>query len=527
MVTPPPVGPHLRVFDGTDRTRRDTRRVLKELGAGIHQVARRMRHLLIEPRRPGAHQQLSAARTRHGHVGQATLLTLRVLPEGSTVLALQPLLEGSRRILCPLNVELKRRQICSIPSQRMRQRAGVGHPCLVRGRIIRPRSALALVQGERAIGQPKHHNPIPFKALRAVDGQDLHGVRVRFAQRCIQPILAFLCHIQIRQERPEGRTRGFLLVGRSDRNELIERRTPTHRQRIRDHIVQGAHDEDRPLDLLGNGTPHTLANLPQAFTKQPHAAHGLLADRGPPLGRPPGLRRGIHRIQKDRLMRVNTLLTCQETCPVAQRHQVGCTQVNASQQASQPRGCLHVVCQFQGGAHILHGRLIEQTTQAHDLRRDPSLTQGIVDQRKVPTLPAQHGDAAPLAVLNRLRAHPLHEIDHRAERLIVILRESNVDGSGPRPTPGNQDGGLRLELLLAHLEGGHLPQGCRHPVRSLQDRHIVAPRGRQRERLSFFGRARLETIQEGLQGRGRGSPPAVNRLIRVSHCGDRMICEEH
>ena len=501
--------------------------MLEELGTGIHQIARRMRHLLIEPRHPGAHQQLSAARTRHGHVGQATLLTLRVFPEGSTVLALQPLFEGSRRILCPLNVELKRRQICSIPSQRMRQRAGVGHPCLVRGRIIRPRSALALVQGERAIGQPKHHNPIPFKALRAVDGQDLHGIRVRLAQRSIQPVLTFLRHVQIRQERPEGRTRSLLLVGCSHRNELIERRTPAHRQRIRDHVVQGAHDEDHALDLLGNGTPHALANLPQTFTKQPHAAHGLLADRGPALGRPPGRRRVIDSVQEHCLVRAGPLLTCQETRPVTQRHQVGRTQVNASQQTSQPRGCLHVVCQFQGGAHILHGRLIEQTAQAHDLRRDPSLTQGIVDQRKVPTLPAQHGDAAPLAVLNRLRAHPLHEIDHRAERLIVILRESNVDGSGPRPTPGNQDGGLRLELLLAHLEGGHLTQGRRHPVRSVQDRHVVSPGSRQGERLSLFRCAGLETLQERLQGRGRGSPPAVNRLIRVSHCGDRMICEEH
>ena len=527
MVTPPPVGPHLRVFDGTDRARRGARRVLEELGTGIHQIARRMRHLLIEPRRPGAHQQLSAARTCHGHVGQATLLTLRVLTEGSTVLALQPLLEGSRRILCPLNVELKRRQICSIPSQRMRQRAGVGHPCLVRGRIIRPWPALALVQGERAIGQPKHHNPIPFKALRAVDGQDLHGVRVRLAQRSIQPILTFLRHVQIRQERPEGRTRSLLLVGCSHRNELIERRTPTHRQRIRDHVVQGAHDEDRPLDLLGDRTPHPLTDLTQALSQQAHAAHRLLADRRMSLGRPPGLRRGIHCIQENRLMRVNTLLTCLETRPVTQRHQVGRTQVNASQQACQPRGCLHVVCQFQGGTHILHGRLIEQTTQAHDFRRDPGLTQGIVNQRKVPTLPAQHGDAAPLAVLNRLRAHPLHEIDHRAERLVVILRESNVNGSGPRPTPGNQDGGLRLELLLAHLEGGHLTQGRRHPVRSVQDRHVVSPGGRQGEGLTLLRLTCLEPIQEGLKGRGRGTPPAVNRLIRVSHCGDRMICEEH
>ena len=94
-----------------------------------------------------------------------------------------------------------------------------------------------------------------------MDGQDLHGVRVRLAHRSIQPILAFLDHVQIREERPEGRTRSLLLVGSSHRNELIERCTPTHRQRIRDHIVQGAHDEDRPLHLLGDRTPHPLTDL--------------------------------------------------------------------------------------------------------------------------------------------------------------------------------------------------------------------------------------------------------------------------
>ena len=243
------------------------------------------------------------------------------------------------------------------------------------------------MQGERAIGQRKHHNSIPLQALRSVDRQDLDGVRVRLAQRSIQPILTFLRHVQIRQERTEGRTRSLLLVRRSHSNKLIERCAPTHRQRIRDHIIQGAHDEDRPLHLLGDRTPHPLTDLTQALTQQTHAAHRLLADRRMPLIRPPGFRREIHRIQKNRLMRVNTLLTCQMTRPVTQRHQVGCTQVNASQQTSQPRGGLHVVCKFQGGAHVLHGRLIEQTTQAHNLRRDTSLAQSIVDERKIPTLP--------------------------------------------------------------------------------------------------------------------------------------------
>ena len=67
----------------------------KQLRAGLHQVARRMRHLFVKARRPRTHQQLSATRTRHRHVGQAPFLALRVFPEGRAILALQPLLEGS------------------------------------------------------------------------------------------------------------------------------------------------------------------------------------------------------------------------------------------------------------------------------------------------------------------------------------------------------------------------------------------------------------------------------------------------
>ena len=174
-------------------------------------------------------------------------------------------------------------------------------------------------------------------------------------------------------------------------------------------------------------------------------------------------------------MRVNTLLPRQETRPVAQRHQVGRTQVNASQQTSQPRGCLHVVCQFQGGAHILHGRLIEQTTQAHDLRGDASIAQRGIDEREVLASPTKDGNRASLTILRRLRAYTPHEVDGRGQGLVVGLRIRDVHRAAPRPTPGNQDGRLRLERILSLLIGRHFPQGCRHPVRSVQDRHVVSP----------------------------------------------------
>ena len=168
--------------------------------------------------------------------------------------------------------------------------------------------------------------------------QNLYGARVGFTQRRFQAFFSFVGHPQVREERPERRARGLLIVCGGHGNKLVERGAASHRQWVRNHVVQGAHDEDRALDLLGDRASHALTHLTQPFAQQTHAAHRLLADCGPPLGRPPRLRRRIHRIQKNRLMRVNTLLPRQETRPVAQRHQVGRTQVNASQQTSQPRG---------------------------------------------------------------------------------------------------------------------------------------------------------------------------------------------
>ena len=282
---------------------------------------------------------------------------------------------------------------------------------------------------EGAIGQSEDNNPVPFQALRAVDRQDLDSVRIRLAQRRIQPVLAFLCHVQIRQEGPKGRTRRFLLVCRSDRNELIECRAPTHRQRIRDHVIERAHDENRSLDLLGDGTPHALTNLMQALAQQPHAAHCFLTDRGMSLSRPTGRWRVIDSIQEHGLVRACSLPARQDPSPVTQSHQVGRPQVNACQQTREPRGRFDVVGQLQRGAHVLDGRLIEETAQADDLRGNARLAQRVIDQRKITTLPTEHGYAPALTALSRLRAHPPHEINHRAQGLVVVLREGNVDGS--------------------------------------------------------------------------------------------------
>ena len=72
-------------------------------------------------------------------------------------------------------------------------------------------------------------------------------------------------------------------------------------------------------------------------------------------------------------MRIQPLRTRQEARPVPQRHQVGGPQVDARQEARQPRGGRHVVRQLQGRAHILHSGLIQQATQPDNLRGDPRL----------------------------------------------------------------------------------------------------------------------------------------------------------
>ena len=359
----------------------------------------------------------------------------------------------------------------------MRQIAPLRQPSLFVGRLIVPRHGLLAlpVGGKNTVAETKDDDSVPLESLRSVYRQNLYGARVRFTQRRFQTFFSFVSHPQVGEERPERRARCVLVVCGGHGDELVERGAASHRQWVRDHVVQGAHDEDRALDLLGDRASHALAHLTQPLAQQTHSAHRLLADCGPPLGRPPGLRRGIHRIQENRLMRVNTLLTCQETRPVAQRHQVGRTQVNASQQASQPRGCLDVVCQFQGGAHILHGRLIEQPAQAHNLRGDASLAQRGIDEREVLASPTKDGNSASLTVLRRLRAYTPHKVDGRGQGLVVGLRIRDVHRAAPRPTPGNQDGRLRFERILSLLIGRHFPQGCRHPIGRIQNRHVVTP----------------------------------------------------
>ena len=100
-------------------------------------------------------------------------------------------------------------------------------------------------------------------------------------------------------------------------------------------------------------------------------------------------------------MGTGPLPTSQDTRPVAERHQVGGTQIDARQETRQPRGRRHVVAELQSSAHILHGRLVEQPAQPHNLRGDPRLTKRSVDQREVLAAPAQDGNASARTVLAR------------------------------------------------------------------------------------------------------------------------------
>ena len=225
-------------------------------------------------------------------------------------------------------------------------------------------------------------------------------------------------------------------------------------------------------------------------------------------------------------MRIQPLRTRQEARPVPQRHQVGGPQVDARQEARQPRGGRHVVRQLQGRTHVLHSGLIQQATQSHNLRGDTGLPQGGIDQREVLATPAEDCNRSPLAVLDRLRAHPLHEVDHRRQGLVVGLRIGDLDPALPRARTRHQNRRLRLERVLTLLIGSYLPQRCCHAIRRVQNRHVVAPRGGQGEGLVFLGAPRLKALQERLQGRGRGPPPPVNRLIRVAHRSNSVVAEQ-
>ena len=150
-------------------------------------------------------------------------------------------------------------------------------------------------------------------------------------------------------------------------------------------------------------------------------------------------------------MRVRPLRAGQDTRPIAQRHQVGGTQVDAGQQARQPRGCLDVIGQLQRGAHVLHRRLVEQTAEPHDLRRDSRVAQGRVHVREVLASPAQHRDRAPLATLARLGAHAAHEVDDGPQRSLVVGGVGDVNVPGSSSVSRDQDGRLGLEVLLALL----------------------------------------------------------------------------
>ena len=82
---------------------------------------------------------------------------------------------------------------------------------------------------EHAVTHTKDDDAVPLQALRAVNRQDLHGLGIRLTQRRIESVLALIRHIQIGQERPEGRAGRLLLVGRGHGDELVQRGTPTHR----------------------------------------------------------------------------------------------------------------------------------------------------------------------------------------------------------------------------------------------------------------------------------------------------------
>ena len=521
-------GPHAAVPHAHERVVDQVRRITEQLRARLHQVAGGLPRGRTRPIDPRAHEELDAPSARHRHVRQAALLALRVHSQGAPVVPLHPLRIRGRGLGLALHVQQERRQIRAVPAQRVRQRARIRQPGSSDRRLIQPRHSLALVvRREDAVTQPEDDDAIPLEALGGVDRHDLHSARIWLPQGCLEPVLALVGHAQVGQERAEGGPRRILLVGRRHRDELVEGRAPAHRQRIGDHVVQRAHDEDRPLDLLGDRAPHALANLPQALAQQPHAAHRLLADRRPPLSRPPRLRRRIHRIQKDRLVGVRPLRAGENARPVAQRHQVGGPQVNARQQARQPRGGLNVISQFQRGAHVLHGGLVKQTAEPHDLRRDTRVTQGSIHVREVLAAPAQHRDRAPLAALARLGAHAAGEVDHGTQRGLVVGGVGDVDMPGPRSVSRDQDGRLGLEVLFALLVRGDLAQGRGHAIRCVQDRLVVAPGGGQGERLALLCLPRLESIQEGLQRRGRGPPPAVNSLIRVAHRGDSVVAEQH
>ena len=273
-------------------------------------------------------------------------------------------------------------------------------------------------------------------------------------------------------------------------------------------------------------SPNALTHRAQTLPHQPHAARSLLADRGAALHSPPGVGRVVHRVQENGLVGAGPLLACQGARPVAQRDQVGGPQVNARQEARQPRGGRHVVGQLQRRAHVLHGGLVQQPAQAHDLRRDAGLAQSGVNKGEILAAPTQDGDCAPLAILGRLRTDALHEVHRCGQRVLIHLRVRDLHGALPRSLPGNQDRRLCLERVLALLIGGHLTQGRCHAIRRVQNRHVVTPRGGQREGLPGLGRSALETIQEGLQGRGRGPPPPVNRLIRVAHRSNSVVAEQ-
>ena len=331
-------GPHAVIPHAYERVVDQIRRITEQLCARLHQITGGLARARTRPIDPRAHEELDAPSTRHRHVSQAAFLALRVHTQRAPVVPLHPLRIGGRGLGLPLHIQQERRQIRTIPAQRVRQGAGIREPCGTDRRLIQPRHRLAfVVRREDSIAQPEDDDAVPLEPLGGMDRHDLHGTRVRLPQGRLEPVLALVGHAQVGQERAEGGPRRVLLVSRRHRDELIERGAPAHRQRIGDHVIQRAHDEDRPLDLLGDRTPHALAYLPQALAQQPHAAHRLLADRGPPLGRPPRLRRRIHRIQKDRLVRVRPLRAGEDTRPIAQRHQVGGPQVDARQQARQPR----------------------------------------------------------------------------------------------------------------------------------------------------------------------------------------------
>ena len=202
----------------------------------------------------------------------------------------------------------------------------------------------------------------------------------------------------------------------------------------------------------------------------------------------------------------------------------------AGEQPQQRRAVGRVGEHPQRADHVADLGGVQQAAEADDLDRQATRPQGLLEGRDLAADPDQDGTGRP--PLDRdlrggLVRHPGRGApgrEHRVGdpfRLVGVRRQQRArDGVSAHPL------GDPLRRYQLGDPGAGRPQRPGQGVRDVQDLRPVAPALGQVQHPRVAAARPGELGREPVEGARRGAAPAVDRLARVTHRGDRVAAAE-